>query len=193
MLQQHVFTEADPPQVLSGSGGVGPPIALYQVEQSHYVSSPHLLFLAFSDFLAFFFSFFFKEFHAILSVFPFFPKDFRGSASIGNARFFWWFSLPFSKRARKEDQGTRSTLVPYRATWETANGGGGGKTYRAILGGGGGGIVQKSAPSKPAETLREVRGDGALNVSEGNVCESANRALVSVLRQGDFSTTLNCL
>ena len=42
---------------------------------------PNLLFLAFLDFLAFFLS---KEFLAFLRVFPFFPKDFRGSATIKN-------------------------------------------------------------------------------------------------------------
>ena len=76
--------------------------------------SPHanLLFLAFLDFLAFFL---FKEFLAILSVFPFFPKDLRGSASIGNPRFFGGFPCRFPKRQGKEDQGPPFALSPKEA------------------------------------------------------------------------------
>ena len=64
---------------------------------------PNLLFLAFLDFLAVFFLF--KEFLAILSVLPFFPKDFRGSASTGNPCLFGGFACRFPKRQGKEDQG----------------------------------------------------------------------------------------
>ena len=68
-----------------------------------HLAYPNLLFLAFLDFLAFFL---FKVFVAILSVFPFFPKDLRGSASIGNPRFFGGFPCRFPKRQGKEDQGS---------------------------------------------------------------------------------------
>ena len=41
-----------------------------------------------------------------LIVFPFFSRDFRGSVGIKNPCFFWWFSLPFSKKNKeKEGQG----------------------------------------------------------------------------------------
>ena len=63
---------------------------------------PDLPFLAFLEFLVFFFC---KEFLAFLSVFPFFPSDFRGLESKKNSLLFWWFSLPFSKKARKGRSG----------------------------------------------------------------------------------------
>ena len=56
---------------------------------------PNLLFLAFLVFLAFFL---FKEFLAISSVFPFFPKDFRGSAGRRNPCLFGGFPCFFPKR-----------------------------------------------------------------------------------------------
>ena len=61
-----------------------------------------LPFLAFLDFLAFFVA---RNFLAFLSVFPFFPRDFRGSAPRKNPCFFGWFSLLFPKKQGKEDQG----------------------------------------------------------------------------------------
>ena len=57
-------------------------------------------------FLAFFL---FKEVLAILSVFPFFPKDFRGSASRRNPCLFGGFPCCFPKRRGKEDQGRGQT------------------------------------------------------------------------------------
>ena len=45
--------------------------------KSNFKNGPDLPFLAFLDFLAFFVA---RNFLAFLSVFPFFPKDFRGSA-----------------------------------------------------------------------------------------------------------------
>ena len=64
--------------------------------------NPNLLFLAFLVFLA---CFLFKEFLAILSVFPFFPKDFRGLAGRRNPCLFGGFPCCFPKRQGKEDQG----------------------------------------------------------------------------------------
>ena len=63
---------------------------------------PDLPFLAFLDFLAFFVA---RNFLAFLSVFPFFPRDFRGSAWRKNPCFFGWFSLLFSKKASKGRSG----------------------------------------------------------------------------------------
>ena len=64
---------------------------------------PDLPFLAFLDFLAFFVA---RNFPClILSVFPFFPRDFRGSEERNNPCFFGWFSLLFPKKQGKEDQG----------------------------------------------------------------------------------------
>ena len=60
---------------------------------------PDLLLLAFLDFLAFLL---FKEFLAILSACPFFPKDLRGSASIRNPLFIWWFSLPLLQKGKEK-------------------------------------------------------------------------------------------
>ena len=65
---------------------------------------PNLLFLAFWVFLAFFL---FKEVLAILSVFPFFPREFRGSASRRNPCLFGGFPCCFPKRQGKEDQGIK--------------------------------------------------------------------------------------
>ena len=42
-----------------------------------------------------------KEFLVFLSVFPFFSRDFRGLVAIKKSLFFWWFSLPFSRKTRK--------------------------------------------------------------------------------------------
>ena len=42
-----------------------------------------------------------KDFLVLLSFFPFFSRDFRGSVGIKKSLFFWWFSLPFSKKTRK--------------------------------------------------------------------------------------------
>ena len=54
---------------------------------------------------------FFKEFLAILSVFPFFPKDFRGSASTGNPCFFGGFRAVFQKaRKRRSGWGSQGNL-----------------------------------------------------------------------------------
>ena len=63
---------------------------------------PNLLFLAFLDFLAFFFC---KEFLAFLIVFPLFPKNFRGSEERKNPCFFGGFPCLFLKKQGKEDQG----------------------------------------------------------------------------------------
>ena len=71
-------------------------------------NNPNLLFLAFLDFLAFFLS---KVFLAFWGVFPFFPKDFRGSATIKNPCFFGGFPCRFPKKARKRRSG--------KVAWET--------------------------------------------------------------------------
>ena len=42
-----------------------------------------------------------EDFLVFVSVFPFFSRDFKGSAGIGNPCFFGGFSLPFSKKTRK--------------------------------------------------------------------------------------------
>ena len=63
---------------------------------------PNLLFLAFLDFLAFFFC---KESLAFLLVFPFFPRNFRGSEERKNPCFFGGFPCLFPKKQGKEDQG----------------------------------------------------------------------------------------
>ena len=63
---------------------------------------PDLPFLAFFEFLAFFS---YKEFLACLSVFPFFPKDFRGSLGKKNPCFFGGFDCFLPKKQGKEDQG----------------------------------------------------------------------------------------
>ena len=60
---------------------------------------PWSSFPCFLDFLAFLLS---KEFLAFSCVLPFFPKDFRGSASIKKSLLFWWFSLPFPKSKEKK-------------------------------------------------------------------------------------------
>ena len=52
---------------------------------------PVLPFLVFLEFLVFFSC---EEFLFFLSVFPFFSRDFRGSAGIKNPCFWGWFSLP---------------------------------------------------------------------------------------------------
>ena len=59
---------------------------------------PVLPFLVFFEFLVFFPC---EEFLVFLSVFPFFSRDFGGSVGMKNHCFFWWFSLPFSKKSRK--------------------------------------------------------------------------------------------
>ena len=56
---------------------------------------PNLLFLAFWVILTFFLL---KDFLAILSVFPFLPKDFRGSASRRNPCHFGGFPCCFPKK-----------------------------------------------------------------------------------------------
>ena len=63
---------------------------------------PDLPFLAFWDFLVFFVA---RNVLAFLSVFPFFPRDFRDSEERKNPCFFGWFSLLFPKKQGKEDQG----------------------------------------------------------------------------------------
>ena len=45
-----------------------------------------------------------RNFLVFGSVFPFFPRDFRGSAERNNACFFGWLLLLFPKRQGKEDQ-----------------------------------------------------------------------------------------
>ena len=65
---------------------------------------PDLPFLAFFDFLAFFVA---KNFLAFLSVFPFFPRDFKGSEERKILAFLGGFPcfLLFAKKQGKEDQG----------------------------------------------------------------------------------------
>ena len=58
----------------------------------NFGQNPDLLFLAFLDFLAFLF---FKEFLAFWSVFPFFPKDFRGFGKDKKSLLFWVFFPAF--------------------------------------------------------------------------------------------------
>ena len=63
---------------------------------------PDLPFLAFLDFLAFFVA---RNFLVFLSVFPFFPRDFRVSEERKDPCFFGWFPCFFLKKQGKEDQG----------------------------------------------------------------------------------------
>ena len=63
--------------------------------------SPIFQSLFFGDFLAFFIC---KEFLAFLSVFLFFPRNFRGSEE-RKILAFWWFSLLFAEKARKGRSG----------------------------------------------------------------------------------------
>ena len=67
-----------------------------------YRASPDLPFLAFLHFLAFFVA---PNFLAFLSVFRFFPRDFRGSAERKILAFFGGFPCFFQKKQGKEDQG----------------------------------------------------------------------------------------
>ena len=62
-----------------------------------------LIFLCFFEFLAFFFC---KEILAFLSVFPFFPRDLRGSPRVKILVFWGGFPCRFPKKQGKEDQGT---------------------------------------------------------------------------------------
>ena len=64
-------------------------------------ANPLLRFLVFLEFLVFFPC---EEFLVFLSVFPFFSRDFRGSAGIKNPCFFWRFSWPFSKNKERKDR-----------------------------------------------------------------------------------------
>ena len=64
---------------------------------------PDLPFLAFLDFLVFFVAW---NVLAFLSVFPFLPRDSRGSSIEKKSLFFGWFSLLFPKKQGKEDQGS---------------------------------------------------------------------------------------
>ena len=83
------------------------------------VFSFNLLFLAFRTSLPFPFP---RNSLLFCAFFHFFPKDSRGLATIKNPCFFGWFSLPFSKKARKrrsglikyffKQKGTVSVLVP---------------------------------------------------------------------------------
>ena len=73
--------------------------------------SPVLPFLVFLEFLVFSPC---EEFLVFLSVFPFFSRDFRGSVGIKNPCFFWWFSLPFSKKNKE-----RKDRVPPWAQWSS--------------------------------------------------------------------------
>ena len=66
---------------------------------------PNVIFLAFLVFLAFFFG---KEFLAFLLVFPFFPRNFRGSEERKNPCFFGGFPCLLPKKTRK----SRSGLFP---------------------------------------------------------------------------------
>ena len=68
--------------------------------------NPDLPFLAFLDFLAFFVA---RNFLAFLSVFPFFPRDFRGSEE-RKSLLLWVIFLAFSKKARKRRSGNRGLL-----------------------------------------------------------------------------------
>ena len=81
--------------------------------QTWCVPYPDLPFLAFLEFLVFFLS---KEFLAFFSVFPFFPRDFRGSLGIKNPLSFGWFSLPFSKIGCCQRTTARKT--PALSTWK---------------------------------------------------------------------------
>ena len=66
---------------------------------SHDLSNPWSSFPCFSGFPFFFFLA--RIFLALLSVFPFFPKDFRSLEERKNPCFFGWVSLLFPKKARK--------------------------------------------------------------------------------------------
>ena len=70
--------------------------------RSQIVRFPDLPFLAFLDFLAVFVA---RNFLAFLSVFPFFPRDFRGSEERKNPCFFGVVFLAFPKKARKRKSG----------------------------------------------------------------------------------------
>ena len=88
----------------NGSGGSGSPFGSWEngSDGSGFRFRPNLLFLAFLDFLAFFFR---EEFLAFLSVFPFFPRNFKGSKERKNPCFFGGFPCLFPKTQGKEDQG----------------------------------------------------------------------------------------
>ena len=64
---------------------------------------PDLPFPAFLDFLAFFVA---RNFLAFLSVFPFFPRDFRGSEEREILAFLGGFPCFFQKKQGREDQGS---------------------------------------------------------------------------------------
>ena len=68
---------------------------------------PLLPFLVFLEFLVFFPC---EEFLVFLSVFPFFSRDFRGSAGIKNPCFFGGFPGNFPKKQGKERQGCSRTV-----------------------------------------------------------------------------------
>ena len=70
--------------------------------ESTLPSFPVLPFLVFLEFLVFSPC---EEFLVFLSVFPFFSRDFRGSAGIKNPCFFGGFPCNFPKKQGKEGQG----------------------------------------------------------------------------------------
>ena len=76
--------------------------------QNRTTPSPDLLFIVCLDFLAFFFS---GNSLSFLSVFPFFSKDFRGSARVKILAFLVVFPPFFPKRQGKEDQGGRGYVA----------------------------------------------------------------------------------
>ena len=81
--------------------------------QAIFFPNPVLPFLVFFEFLVFWPC---KEFLVFLSVFPFFSRDFRGSAGIKKSLFFGWFSLPFSKKTRKGRTGKIPFFCDLRST-----------------------------------------------------------------------------
>ena len=95
------------PQGVHGAGrasGSGVSTNIVRNTFKSWTLRPDVPFLAPLEFLAFFFS---KEFLAFFSVFPFFPRDFRGRQRIKKSLLFWWFSLPFPKsKERKIRVGT---------------------------------------------------------------------------------------
>ena len=64
------------------------------------VSRNALYFLSLFFGNSFFFTLF-QGFPCFFDRFSFFSRDFRGSAGIKKSLFFWWFSLPFSKKNKE--------------------------------------------------------------------------------------------
>ena len=84
--------------------------------KSHY---PNLIFLAFLDFLAFSISLLFSFARNSLRFWVFFPlsQGFGGFGKRKKSLFFWRFSLPFFKKARKRRSGYHTVTVTYLAIW----------------------------------------------------------------------------